>query len=418
LYRRWIGQRSVRSIGTNTGAPPLAFQAWHRFKEAFPPEFVAGELLNADSHTSLCIDPFGGSGTTALTCQFLGIPCFTVELNPFLADVIVAKTVPYNTDHLAASLGQLRKNASSNTILAAEYFTSLPDTFIQPGREGRWIFDRSIADRVASLLHAIDALHEQSHQHLFRILVGGILADVSNVVVSGKGRRYRRNWQKLDRVANEVDALYFDRAAAAIADIHRFSPRPTYDITVVCQDARTVSYPRADVAIFSPPYPNSFDYTDIYNLELWMLGYIRSFSDNRQLREQTLTSHVQIRRDYAPAPPGSDILNQVIVALKTKETLLWNRWLPTMIGAYFADLSRVLQALSAAIGPGGRCAVVIGDSHYASIHIPSATILADLAEACGWQVHSLHPFRSLPAAAQQGKKLLSETLVILTRSLL
>ena len=31
-----------------------------------------------------------------------------------------------------------------------------------------------------------------------------------------------------------------------------------------------------DLAVFSPPYPNSFDYTDVYNVELWAMGYLRN----------------------------------------------------------------------------------------------------------------------------------------------
>jgi len=40
------------------------------------------------------LDPFGGSGTTALTCGFLGIDSISLEVNPFLADLIAAKLTP------------------------------------------------------------------------------------------------------------------------------------------------------------------------------------------------------------------------------------------------------------------------------------------------------------------------------------
>ena len=60
----------------------------------------------------------------------------------------------------------------------------------------------------------------------------------------------------------------------AIEDIVRFGRRPCTQYTLLRGDARTViaEAPPADFALFSPPYPNSFDYTDIYNVELWMLG--------------------------------------------------------------------------------------------------------------------------------------------------
>ena len=67
-----------------------------------------------------------------------------------------------------------------------------------------------------------------------------------------------------------------------------------------------------DLVVFSPPYPNSFDYTDIYNVELWALGYLGSSADNRKLRGETLRSHVQIRRAYESANGHSPKLVQTL----------------------------------------------------------------------------------------------------------
>lgn len=97
-FLRWTANRHVPSLGTNDGAAPLAFQKWHRFKEAFAPELIAAAVQASTREVRTCIDPFGGSGTTALTCQMLGINSTTVEVNPFLADAIQAKLARYDSD--------------------------------------------------------------------------------------------------------------------------------------------------------------------------------------------------------------------------------------------------------------------------------------------------------------------------------
>ncbi|MDP0920002.1 hypothetical protein Q6272_33745, partial [Klebsiella pneumoniae] len=66
-------------------------------------------------------------------------------------------------------------------------------------------------------------------------------------------------------------------------DVLRFERRPRSRVTVINGDSRTALQQvdqQADLIVFSPPYPNSFDYTDIYNVELWVLGYIGSSADN------------------------------------------------------------------------------------------------------------------------------------------
>ena len=289
LFDEWTINRSLPSLGTNSGAQPLAFQGWHHFKEAFPPELIRRAVTETQSKATGCLDPFGGSGTTALASQLLGLPSTTVEVNPFLADVIRAKVALYDSDALTSSFGRICRRSRRVSVDAADLFSYTPATFLQPGSTGRWLFDTVVAERLAALLVAIDSEEEESHRRFFRVLLGGSLVDVSNVVVSGKGRRYRRNWQKRHLDRGSVDSIFRARAAKAIADVHRFADRPRVRTSVLCGDAREVTLPCGhSVAVFSPPYPNSFDYTDVYNLELWMLGYLKDANDNRKLRQATL----------------------------------------------------------------------------------------------------------------------------------
>jgi hypothetical protein len=60
---------------------------------------------------------------------------------------------------------------------------------VEPGVKGRWIFDLGVATRLASYCLALRRIADASSARLFRVLLGGVLVDVSNVVVSGKGRR-------------------------------------------------------------------------------------------------------------------------------------------------------------------------------------------------------------------------------------
>ena len=52
-------------------------------------------------------DPFGGSGTTALAAQFLGIRPTTIEVNPFLVDLIEAKIATLDFDATTTAFGRV-----------------------------------------------------------------------------------------------------------------------------------------------------------------------------------------------------------------------------------------------------------------------------------------------------------------------
>jgi DNA modification methylase len=406
-------------MGTNSGAEELPFQEWRHFKEAFTPELIARAVRESPIPVRRCIDPFGGSGTTALACQFLGVAPVTIEVNPYLADLIEAKLAAYDSDDLARDLGRVLRSAVRRRTRAR---LTLPDgappTLVQPGKDGRWVFDRSIARRLGAILDAVDLLEDSRHRRLLRVLLGGILLNVSNVVVNGKGRRYRRRWEERRRSPQSVELLFGSAVRRAVTDIHQFSDRPHKGFEVIRGDARNSlrSIAPCDLAVFSPPYPNSFDYTDVYNLELWVLGYLRERNSNRALRQSTLSSHVQIDRAYSDPPVGSPTLERVTRRLGRARDRLWNARIPEMVGAYFADLMKVLLGLRAILRPRATIWLVVGDSQYADVLVPTAKILQELAPTRGLVPLTVEPFRSMRSSAQQGgRPALSETLLVLNR---
>lgn len=404
----------VPSLGTNAGAPKLPFQTWRNFKEAFAPELVARAVNECNLQVTRCVDPFGGSGTTALACQFLGIEPVTIEVNPYLADLIQAKLQIYDADALVRDLGKIIRNAKRHCIEQSA-FKSLPPTFIEPGVNGRWIFDYEIAVRIEAYRQTIENLAIPAHRTLFRSLLGGFLIEVSNVIVSGKGRRYRRGWHQRQRTCLDVDWHFSKLAQQAIMEIHGHNNRRCSSFSLLRGDCREKlrDVQKSELAVFSPPYPNSFDYTDVYNVELWMLGYLDTPQANRTLRNSTLCSHVQILREFSPPPKGSATLAETLYNLEQRRAGLWSRWIPNMVGGYFSDMFQVFSSLNKVLCPGGEAWAVVGDSRYADVYIPTASILVELAPLLNFEVISHESMRSMRASAQQGgREELAETLVV------
>ena len=415
-FQSWTRQRDLVSVGTNAGSEVLPFQTWHHFKEAFAPELVARAVKKSELEVHRCCDPFGGSGTSALACQFLGVHPVAIEVNPFLADLVIAKLYSYDPDHLIHNAGVVIRRVRANCETPRPSF--LPATFVEPGKDDRWLFDRCVADRVFQYLGAIDSLGDLSHQRLFKVLLGGCLVRLSNVRINGKGRRYRRNWRKRTVEAGDVDRAFSDAVYGAIREISRYTPRLCASYSVVVGDCRKIlpMGPKAELCVCSPPYPNSFDYTDIYNLELWMLGYLTDRSDNTRLRESTLCSHVQVGRAWSVSPAGSEMLNDALGRLRDESHRLWNPRIPDMVAGYFTDMVDVLRGIARSLVDGGTAWIVIGDSRYAGVPIASARILEELMPQTGLSVDSIEPCRSMRNSAQQGgQRTLSEALLVLKK---
>jgi hypothetical protein len=419
-FSDWVGRRSISCLGTNAGAEKLPFQQWRWFKEAFAPELIARAVEESEIVVKRCIDPFGGSGTTALACQYLGIDPITIEVNPYLADLIESKLHSYDVAALQRTFSRIVSKVNHVDVGHGmrELKSNAPATFIEPGENGNFVFFRDVLRRIIAYREVIEGLRDPSVKRLFRVLLGAITIPVSNVTISGKGRRYRGGWLERRPTAIDVDRTFAKQTEMAFADIRNFGRRACSTYTVLRGDARQLlrGAPTGELAVFSPPYPNSADYTDVYNVELWTMGYIGDWNENIKLRRDTLTSHVQLKRQYASPPRESKLLTSILTRLGDRRSTLWHPDIPEMIGAYFADLCVILKSLHTRLAPRGRVYIVIGDSRYANVKIPAAAILCTLAHSLGYTLVGSDSFRSMRVAPQQGgQRGLSETLIILRR---
>ena len=417
-FRDWTGGRVLSTVGTNAGAKPLPFQTWRRFKEAFAPELV--ERANSEARTEVkhIADPFGGSGTTALAAQFLGIESTTIEVNPYLADLIEAKIAPIDFNLTGEILRRVVDHVSAGSSCANPVFHGAPRTFVEPGVNGRYIFSREIAGRFLAYRTAIEQVDDPAHRRLFRVVLASTAVPSSNVVVSGKGRRYRMRWKERENSPQIVDSLFREGTRQVLHDLRKFACRLCPGYRILRGDARRLADKIGpfDLAVFSPPYPNSFDYTDVYNVELWAMGYLENRDANARLRHATVNSHVQLIRPLSKHPVQSATLSQTINALSAVRSKLWSRHIPEMIGSYARDMATVLEKLATGLRAQGRLYMVVGDSRYAGITVPVGTIMSEVGQSLGYELVHTEPSRSMRSSPQQGGvHELIETLIVMQR---
>ena len=57
---------------------------WYPFVEGYSREFIESILKEMKKKELVCLEPFSGSGTTALELQNNNIPCYAFEVNPLM----------------------------------------------------------------------------------------------------------------------------------------------------------------------------------------------------------------------------------------------------------------------------------------------------------------------------------------------
>jgi hypothetical protein len=358
---------------------------WYPFKEGFSASLVANFLMeHGAGRPGVILDPFTGSGTSLLEAAAWGWRGVGVEVNPFMRFLATVKSEreyrPERVWHYwqkvmddgVASDGSWRLPRSSTLV-------ARPDL-------DKWLFNRSVARRYEQLRSSIERVIQPGKYR--RLLTLGLVAGAvraSNAKRDGKCWRYKTGWRLRRYRSDDVDAGFCE-VMQGYADDVAAMPKLAGKAEVVLGDSRVwLQRParalgEVDLILTSPPYLNSFDYTDIYRPECFLLGVAESAQDLREMRFRTMRSHVQV--DWPEAEPSSvRLVGRIVKRVQSRE--LWNRKLPSMINAYFVDLEGVVKACEGMLRPNGVLGMVVASSAYSGIVVPVQRILEEIMARCG-----------------------------------
>jgi len=357
---------------------------WYRFKEGFSAGLVRSfidDYMPADRRGRL-LDPFLGSGTTAVEGARLGHNVHGIETNPFMAFLAKVKTRNYaDVSNLEAIALKCLKNQDRAAVFALPNDTTLVE---RPGLI-KWLLNKKVGRRFEQLRTAIARIEPISVRNLLLLALMSSIEDVANARKDGKCWRYKRDWHRLGFDASALDDA-FAAQVVRFADDVAACPKLKGHATVLHADARQpMAHSKGeglyDGVLTSPPYLNSFDYTDIYRPELLLLKEARNARELRQLRFATLRSHVQV------AWEPSTSLEIPLLQQKIREidsTGLWCGRIPQMINAYFVDIDGVVEQCARHLRVGAKAAFVVADSAYRGVVIPVDLILGKICERHGF----------------------------------
>ena len=319
-YRRLESRYEIDYSGaysvlvTPTGNHTEPVHRWFHFKEAYSHRLLQQVLKDTglDGNAELrVIDPFSGSGTTvtsALQMVQAGmlerVNAFAVETNPFLYLVSAAKVAAFQADrpeivHLAGAVaadvlaGRHADAAipSLSTFSHTEYFSAQAVNCLAALRESIAARTRDAGD--ASLL-------------LLQLCLAASIEPSSKLRRDGRTLRYVPDKQPADAIRTFLNA-----AERVEADLPRHRLPTSTRGKVLRGDIRDRGLGNVgpfDLCVFSPPYPNNIDYTEVYKVEAWMLGLIDEQAAFSAQRRRTLRSHGSLRweENYSYQSPRPD----------------------------------------------------------------------------------------------------------------
>ena len=431
------GSATIASGNPNGRANKLdardrAFHDWYRFVLSFPPQLVRRYLDDFDLGSGQTVlDPFCGTGTTLVEAKKNGFRAVGLEANPFAQFASTVKTDWSVDPQLLSDQARAIAEAATRVLVAQGLsdlrpFERLPDNLslrTLDAEGARLILTNSISPLpLHKTLVLLDCLREHEsrpyYRHVLLALGNALVFQIGNLHFGpevGVGKP-KVDYPVVPAWLAEVDKM--------VDDLRRVGAGNAPAVTVHLADARQVSQVISpgsiDAVITSPPYPNEKDYTRTTRLESVVLGFIRTKADLRSLKHQLVRSNsrgVYKADDDNRWVADHPEIQRIAAAIEARRIELgktsgFERQYANVTRLYFGGMARHLADLRAVLRPGARLAYVVGDqASYLRIMIRTGQLLADLAQALGYEVVRTDLFRTRFATAT--KEQLREEVVVL-----
>jgi len=396
--------KTGRALTNAVDNESLARHRWYPIKEGFSANLVSdslGELDAVQRKAALAIEPFSGSGTTPVECTRLGVDCLAFEVSPFLA--FIGRTKLRQTDPMKFRLER------DTVIHGLEQPRISPleklSTFCEGHGKKKWLFNRSVLRGFTGGWHAI-ATCKARHRPFYRLALVRAAMDNCNAYPDGKCLRYKR-LKSYDCFDAEQMVIRFTHYCKMIEEDLEKVPFTEGLSQVKCMDSRRLSKlenrRRFDFCITSPPYLNSFDYSDVYRPELFLTGCVADNDELMRIRLRTIRSHLQATWKQPVNESFGTLYAKVIKELQTSRDDLWSPRIPDMVQAYFEDMESLLSALALRANPNALLKIAVSTSAYGGVVVPVDFILAEIAEEVGWELKDVLVVRRLRSSPQNWK---------------
>ena len=439
------------SLVGSVGMRDAPVHRWFGYKEGFSPDLLGAMIRDLGLGSSLKVmDAFGGVGTTALA----GL------VHPQVSEV---RSVEYSLLSHFVGATKLSWPAIDLDALDAALAPGLdykrPRGVDLPSLSS--FSNREIINgqRLRSLIAARDHVRTldvaQPIRNLLLLGIAAVLEDLSGAMKDGRALRLKRGRQRRPSslaagpthltAAGVVKRALAGQWTAMAEDVRRMqADHPAAKERIVrfeAGDARELEtlsssqmplFPAgwADLSLFSPPYLNCLDYTELYKLELWFLEFVASQEEFREVRLGTLRSHPSVKfppRRYLEgvADPAVELVGDLSAFASSYGR---RNDVGPVVQAYFEDMYRVWLQQHRALRPGGVAACVVANStfsrrerssdgaHLESWRMPVLTdvLLAHLAVLAGFDDVALLAARNL-RPRNAGAGIARESVVVATR---
>jgi DNA modification methylase len=367
---------------------------WYYYKEGFSPNLVKKAIESSGiEKDDIILDPFNGSGTTTLTSSLNNYKSIGIEVNPFTA--FLSKTKVKNAD--IKKLNDAKELILNNAEEGGESSLKGYSTFSETDKITKWLFNDGVLDTFAGGWMTSKKIASHNLRKVIQLALIISAMQNCNATRDGKCLRYRENWK--DYEYNKDTFLSSLKTNFSIMSEDIKNVPILKQPKILKGDARTIllnnNIGKFKLCVTSPPYLNTFDYTDIYRPELFLGEFVKNNNELHNLRLKTIRSHIQAKWPPPSISSFGELYKNSIKHILEQEKNLMDKKIPIMIQAYFEDMLNILKLLRKKAEKDAHLWMVVSNSAYADKEIQVDLIIAEMAGLANWKLKEVGVLREI-----------------------
>lgn len=403
-------------------------QRWFPYREGYSLRLVNAFIkqLNITGNT---FDPFSGSGTTLLASRMNNLKSFGIDINPISALVAKVENEQYTQEDL--NLFEKELDNLKNLHRSTERFQTLFDL-------ANKVFNQEILQSLLQFKNHIKTIENEKVKNLFFVAWLSIIEDVSNIKKEGNGIKYKNRkrtptgyiyigketWENQtfppdrfsfvkNKITQQLESIFND-----LKFYYGKCEKKPQVFNGNCLEFDKYFSEEIEFTFFSPPYCNCFDYFEIHKVDLWLGDFVKNKEDFRRLRNTGFRSNTN-SINYKPIIYKNESLESLVKLFEPEK--LWNNKIPNVVRGYFDDMHILLNKLYNQTIKNGFVGIVVGNSAYSGVIIPTDILIAEIAKEIGFEVKNIFITRHLTTSSQQKQELenlkyyLRESIVLLEK---
>lgn len=399
MQKNVLSQKSDLTFRGNIG---MSRHEWLRLTPAYSVKLVNHTLERwveeAPKSIETILDPFSGTGTTALVAAQAGLKGLAIDINPFLVWLGTTK---------------LREYSIKDIDLAEDYLnyaTSWADTHLSD--EGLWQpklfkidrwWDHASLSAIKSLRGALDQLEAGASQDLLLIAFCKTLISFSNAAFNHQSMSFKSS-ETLDR----RDTAKSHNIISAFADfshtiINQAKDPLTGSGNIFRGDSRNISnffQDQVDGIITSPPYANRMSYIRELRPYMYWLRYLDDSKDAGELDWKTLggtwgsaTSGLKNWQQTEETPIDAELTKVCSKIVAMGEGKRGNTMMGKYVNKYFVDAWDHIHNMSKLVRPEGHVSYVVGNSTFYDVLVPTEKWYEIFLKEVGFKNVTVRPIR-------------------------